>query len=79
MVAQELHQLIKGDIARMVREAMAEVRDRIIDVKEAAALLGIKPKTVYNNIDKIPHFKVGRFLRFNEREIYDYSLRRPSF
>ena len=41
-------------------------------VKVACEELGIKPQTVYQNIDKIPHFKIHGKLMFNRAELQRY-------
>jgi len=37
-------------------------------------LLGVKLSTIYQwtHIGYIPHFKLGRFVRFKERDVFDW-------
>lgn len=48
------------------------VPDRLLDVNEAAAMLGLKsPRTLYKWADqaRIPSVKVGRLLRFRRSDL----------
>lgn len=44
---------------------------RLIDVQILSSILSVKPKTIYDWIseNKIPHFKLGKLVRFDEHEI----------
>lgn len=53
-----------------VLEERGLVKDEIIGVNEVAAMLGVTPKTVRNNIKDIPHSKYGGRLRFFRSSIY---------
>lgn len=46
--------------------------DKYIGVKEAASFLNIKPQTIYQNIDKIPHEKRHGRLYFTCRQLRSY-------
>ena len=46
-----------------------ECRDQFLNVIEVSTYLGIKPKTLYARIKEIPHYKVGRLVRFRKDEI----------
>jgi len=44
--------------------------DRLLDVKEAAGLLKVPESWIYQHVrareeDKLPHFKLGKYLRFS--------------
>jgi excisionase family DNA binding protein len=44
--------------------------DRLLDVKEAAALLNVPVSWIYQHVrarteDKLPHLKLGKYLRFS--------------
>ena len=51
----------------------------LLDVAEAAALLGVPRSWVYARVESsdcdVPHFKVGRYLRFRASELNDYLER----
>ena len=43
----------------------------LIDVQTLSKLLSVKPKTIYDWVheNKIPHYKLGKLVRFNMEEI----------
>jgi excisionase family DNA binding protein len=45
--------------------------DRLYTPEEMSELLGVKLSTIYQwtHIGYIPHFKLGRFVRFRERDV----------
>jgi excisionase family DNA binding protein len=49
--------------------------DRLMDVEEAAALLGMKPGTLYSWASKrrVPFRKVGAALRFHRGELLEWT------
>jgi len=53
----------------------AQDPDRLLDVKEAAALLGMKPGTLYSWASKrnVPFRKVGAALRFHRGELLEWT------
>lgn len=69
MVAEELYKLMHKDLAERITQLTAETLDKPLSVSQAAEYLGCSPKTIYNNIQDIPHIKVGKFLRFSERSL----------
>jgi excisionase family DNA binding protein len=50
--------------------------DKLLDVKEAASLLQVKPGTLYAWVerDKIPHRKVGSLVRFHRAELMAWTV-----
>ena len=44
---------------------------RLIEIDELSAMLGVSKNTLYDwcAVKKIPHIKLGKFLRFNAAEI----------
>ena len=50
--------------------------DALLDVTEAAALLGVPRSWVYARVESpecdVPHFRVGRYLRFRPSELNNY-------
>ncbi|MCM1441589.1 MAG: helix-turn-helix domain-containing protein [Roseburia sp.] len=79
MIAEELHSIIRRDIERCVAAVAVTAADRQLSSVEAAAFLGIRPSTLYNNIGSIPHYKVGKHLRFSQNALAAYIDTRPSF
>lgn len=79
MIAEELHSIIRRDIERCVTTVAAKAADRQLGAVEAAAFLGIRIKTLYNNIGSIPHYKVGKHLRFSQNALEAYIDTRPTF
>jgi excisionase family DNA binding protein len=49
--------------------------DRLMDVDEAAALLGVRPGTLYSWASKrnVPFRKVGAALRFHRGELLEWT------
>jgi excisionase family DNA binding protein len=49
--------------------------DRLLDVPEAAALLQVKPKTLYAWAagGKVPHRRVGSLVRFHRAELLEWT------
>lgn len=47
------------------------MNDHLINIIELAEYLGIKPMTLYAKVSakEIPHYKVGRLVRFKKKEI----------
>ena len=47
---------------------------RLIDARELSQLLSVKVSTIYKWVHegKIPHYKLGRLVRFSEREVMDW-------
>jgi excisionase family DNA binding protein len=50
--------------------------DRLLDVNEAAALLQVKPGTLYAwaSRGKVPFRKVGALVRFHRGELLDWTI-----
>ena len=48
---------------------MEEKHNEYFTIDALAAYLSIKPKTLYARIKEIPHYKVGRLVRFRKDEI----------
>jgi excisionase family DNA binding protein len=51
----------------------------LLTVAEVAGLLKVPVSWVYEHtrrrgLDRIPHFKLGKYLRFSEREVLDWLL-----
>lgn len=80
--AEALRAFIKAEVARAVREAMREVApvatgeaDRLMTVREAAHLLNVEERTVYDwvNKKKIPYRRAGGSLRFMRSELLAWT------
>ena len=54
--------------------------DRLLDAKEAAERIGVKPKWMYDHFDQLPFGKrlADRTLRFSERGLEQWLERRAS-
>ena len=48
--------------------------DRLYTPEEMSELLGVKLSTIYQwtHIGYIPHFKLGRFVRFKDRDVLEW-------
>lgn len=42
---------------------------RYLTVNDLSVYLGIKPKTLYARVKEIPHYKVGRLIRFKREDV----------
>jgi excisionase family DNA binding protein len=44
---------------------------KLIDIQTLSSLLSVKVKTIYDWVheNRIPHFKIGKLVRFDEHEI----------
>ena len=42
---------------------------RYLTVNDLSVYLGIKPKTLYSRVKEIPHYKVGRLIRFKQEDV----------
>ena len=40
-----------------------------LSINDLSTYLGIKPKTLYARIKEIPHYKVGRLIRFRKEDV----------
>jgi excisionase family DNA binding protein len=52
-------------------------RDRLLDVKEAAALLNVPESWIYQHVrarseDKLPHIKLGKYIRFSTQALIEW-------
>ena len=53
---------------------MADSRENIninsyLTIDDLSVYLGIKPKTLYARVKEIPHYKVGRLIRFKREDV----------
>lgn len=48
--------------------------EKLLNIEEAAAILGVKVKTVYAwvHAKKIVHYKIGGLLKFKSRELEEW-------
>lgn len=48
--------------------------ERLLNVKEVSQILNVKEGTIYDWVSQnyIPHFKISKFVRFNEAEILEW-------
>ena len=54
--------------------------EKLIDVRQLAEILCVKPSTIYGWIheDSIPYYKINRLVRFNLREIMEWLRQKNS-
>lgn len=45
----------------------------VLSVDDLALLLGKSPKTIYNTIDELPHYKNGKNVWFRREEIEEWQ------
>ncbi len=45
------------------------MNDAFLTIKEVSAYLNIKPATLYSKVGDIPHYKIGRLVRFKRGDI----------
>ena len=50
----------------------AETADRILNVRDAARFLGVAEITLYKNYPALPHYRVGRAIRFSENALREW-------
>jgi excisionase family DNA binding protein len=50
------------------------VARRLVDTREVCGLLSVKPSTIYKWVHekKIPHYKIGKLVRFDPEEVWDW-------
>jgi excisionase family DNA binding protein len=48
---------------------------RYLSINDLSAYLGIKPKTIYAKVKEIPHYKVGRLIRFRKDEVDAWMMK----
>ena len=48
---------------------MEESHNNYLTIHALSTYLGIKPKTLYARINEIPHYKVGRLIRFKRADV----------
>ena len=58
----------------------SEEKDALLDVAQAAAFLGVPRSWIYARVESreacdLPHYKVGRYLRFRASELNAYLER----
>jgi len=48
---------------------MKEACSGYLTIDDLSVYLGIKPKTLYARVQEIPHYKVGRLIRFKREDV----------
>lgn len=48
---------------------MEEACSGYLTINDLSTYLGIKPKTLYSRVKEIPHYKVGRLIRFKRVDV----------
>lgn len=68
----EFRAIVKDEVSTLTTSPQPTIGKRYLNAKEAAALLGIKLQTLYQNIDKIPCKRKHGKLHFLESELIAY-------
>lgn len=63
MIAEELYAIM---------EKNGNTQDEMMDVGSAASMMGCSTSFIYHNKETIPHFKVGKSLRFRRSDMLKY-------
>ena len=62
-----------------LRNSHLRLEDRVaLRIDEAAIALGICERSIRNHLHEIPHFRLGRSLRFPARELMKWAADRSS-
>lgn len=65
MIAEELYMLIRPDLRKATKDMLEKDTEEFLNIKDAAALIGCSPSTLYKTKDRIGAYtKVGNQLRF---------------
>ena len=69
------HNTAKGKDGKMKtgqeEKADANKKGELLDAKQLADQLGIKQGWIRQNMKKIPHFKMGRLVRFDSKAVME--------
>lgn len=65
MIAEELY--------RLMSPQQPKSSGRMLSTREAARFLGYSLSTIYHNLERIPHVRIGRSIRFPEEELREYT------
>ncbi len=76
MIAEELAKALRTEFQRIVNEVVIEENEKYLSAKEACEMLGWSMNTLYHRIKDVPHVKVGKHLRFTERSLNQFILRK---
>lgn len=68
----EFRAIVKDEVSTITTSPQPTTGKRYLNAKEAAALLGIKLQTLYQNIDKLPKIRKHGKLHFVESELIAY-------
>jgi len=54
--------------------------DKLLTTQEIAEVLGVKPSTIYQYTHQgyIPHVKIGKFVRFREKDVERWVERKAN-
>jgi excisionase family DNA binding protein len=64
-----LAQRIATLISPVLVDPKSDTEEEVFDVEALAAYLKVEPSWIYKSLDKIPHVKLGKYLRFKRRAI----------
>lgn len=66
---------VTNDRFHQNHSAITQDSDQLLDVRQAAALLCVKPKTLYAWVSRkqIPHRKLNSLVRFHRGELIEWT------
>lgn len=60
---------IAEEICRILKKTYEDPTDRFLNVREAASFLSVSKSYIYHNLDKIPHIRKNRRIRFSRNQL----------
>lgn len=59
---------------REIRELTLLGSKNVLTIKDVGLLLDRSPKTIYNMLDELPHYRNGKGIYFKKRDIEQWML-----
>lgn len=59
---------------REIRELTLLGSKNVLTIKDVGLLLDKSPKTIYNMLDELPHYRNGKGIYFKKRDIEQWML-----
>lgn len=60
---------IAEEICSILKKTYEDQPDRFLNVSEAASFLSVSKSYIYHNLDKIPHIRKNRSIRFSRNQL----------
>jgi predicted DNA-binding transcriptional regulator AlpA len=68
--AHDIQQIVSAVIEGLKPYFKANaIEDRIMDIKGFSAYAGVNVSWVYKNIYTLPHFRLGKYIRFRQSQV----------